>query len=67
MKGARGASANSRGNDGYVLRIRELDSVPKSRRTAINPFFVKGRQRGESRQGLISSLTRSYRMTASEL
>lgn len=29
-------------DDGYVPRIRELDSVPKSRRTAINPFFVKG-------------------------
>lgn len=46
------AGVNEAGYTG--VRIRELDSVPKSRRTAINPFFVKGRG-GRGGEGLISS------------
>lgn len=43
-RGKKGKVIAASNDDGYVPRIRELDSVPKSRRTAINPFFVKGRR-----------------------
>ncbi|KAF7380217.1 hypothetical protein HZH66_014572 [Vespula vulgaris] len=49
--GGSGGSGSGGGGGGDGGGGRELDSVPKSRRTAINPFFVKGRSRGESEPG----------------